>query len=241
MSKIIRCIIPARLGSTRLEKKILLPLDGKSMLQRVYEQAKCYPFFSSVTLAIDSDETRKVVEDFGAEFVMTDKSHANGTSRVIEAAKKIPCEADIWVNWQADEPFISNTMLDKLLFSIDDESVDIWTLKKKVKFCDANENVVKVVTDLNNNALYFSRHNIPFSKEPDLLFKHIGIYAYTNKALDLIEKMQVSPLERSEKLEQLTFMYNGLRVRVHETYIDSFGVDTLEDHEKAQDLINELS
>jgi 3-deoxy-manno-octulosonate cytidylyltransferase (CMP-KDO synthetase) len=241
MSKIIRCIIPARLGSTRLEKKILLPLDGKTMLQRVYESAKRYPFFTSVTIALESQETKEVVESFGGEYVMTSKEHRNGTSRLIEAVKTINKESDIWVNWQADEPFINNCIVDKLLFSIEDDSVDVWTLKKKVKFCDINENTVKVVTDQANNALYFSRHNIPFSKKAEFLFKHIGLYAYTNNALAQIKELEASPLEISESLEQLTFLYHGMRIRVHETYLDSFGVDTHEDHQKAQELINELS
>ena len=240
MSKVIRCLIPARLGSTRLEKKILLPLDGKSILQRVYESAIRYPFFSSVTIAIDSQETKKEIEKFGADYVMTSSSHQNGTSRIIQALQNKKFTADIWVNWQADEPFINNMMLDKLLYSVQEEGVDVWTLKKKVKFCDANEHMVKVVTDHKNNALYFSRHNIPYTKKSAFLYKHIGLYAYTDKALEQIKSMEKSPLEEAERLEQLTFLYHGLKVRVHETHLDSFGIDTQEDHERASSFIDEF-
>jgi 3-deoxy-manno-octulosonate cytidylyltransferase (CMP-KDO synthetase) len=235
----IACIIPARLLSKRFPRKILAPLLGKPLLQHVWEKAISVPLFDSVSIALDSPETAEIASKFGARFFMTSELCESGTARVIELQKKI--DADIFVNWQGDEPFIDSSMIEDLLQSCHLEGADVWTLKKKITSQDEtlSPHIVKVVTDSQGFALYFSRHPIPYARDdakPDY-FKHIGLYAYTRDALIRLSSLPPSPLEQSEKLEQLTFLYHGLKIRLHETKRESLGVDLPEHLDQASSFL----
>ena len=230
MKKII-CVIPARLQSTRLREKVLCLLAGKPLLQWVYEAAKRCQIFDRVVIAVDSKKVFDVAQGFGAEVFFTPESCASGTDRLIALKKAAKIEGEIFVNWQGDEPFLKEAMIEDLLQSIDDGS-DVWTLKKKILNLEevTDSHTVKVVTTTNGEALYFSR-------QPIGSFKHIGIYAYTADALDRIAKWPRSPLEIKESLEQLRFLENGLKIRVHTTEHECLGIDTPEDLARAEKLL----
>lgn len=230
--KKIACIIPARLHSTRFPGKVLQYLAGEPLLKRVYKAAKECSLFDSIMIAVDDQSTYDLASSFTKNIIYTSPTWNSGTDRLIEVYQSGKISADIWVNWQADEPFLEKQMLLELLSSIDTER-DIWTLKKKITNLDEikNINVTKVVTDNTGRAMYFSRHAIPYDsgKLPILYFKHIGIYAFSPKALDKISKTGPVPIEINEQLEQLRFLYHGLHIQVHETTRDSIGIDTPQD------------
>ena len=231
--KKIACVIPARLQSSRFPKKILAPLHGKPLIQWVWEAASKVSLFDSVTIAIDAEETRKIVEQFGASYRMTSPTCPNGTMRLCELVQKYPVEADIFVCWQGDEPFLHERMIQELLQTVEQDTADVWTLKKKITdlHLAASPHVTKVVTDQNGYALYFSRSLIPFHRDlPATGYeKHIGIYAYTREALEKISSLPMSALAEKEQLEMLNFLYHGLKIRVHETAHEGFGID-IPDH-----------
>lgn len=231
----IICVIPARLGSTRFPRKILALLADKPVVQWVYETAVKTNIFDEVIVAVDAEETANVVAEFGANWVMTSPNHQSGTDRLIEVMQSGVTQGDVWVNWQADEPLISQEMICSLLSTINDRTASIWTLKKKVSPDEANSpHVVKVVTDHLGRALYFSRALIPHSRDGDQsinYYKHIGLYAYSTDALKKIASLTPSFLEEQEKLEQLRFLENGLSIQVHETNKESIGID-LKEHLK---------
>lgn len=233
----IACIIPARLASSRFPKKIIAPLHGKPVIQWVWEAAKKVPFFDSVTIAIDSKETEDVVRQFGASYHMTSPECPNGTLRLCEVVSHGNLPGDVFVNWQGDEPFLHEAMIRELLQTAGEGDADIWTLKKRIDDLElaASPHICKVVTDCNGYALYFSRSLIPFHRDiaPTSYDKHIGIYAYSRSALEKIATLPISPLCEKEQLEMLNFMYHGLKVRVHETNYDGFGIDVPEHLEEA--------
>ena len=238
-SKKIVCIIPARLASTRFPRKVLSFLGKIPLLQRVYQAALSCSFFDEVVIAVDDIETLKLTSSFNAKAVMTSTLHQNGTERLIEVKNKHHIEADIYVNWQADEPFICSKMIEDLLQSCDEPS-DVWTLRKKIT--DHKEildpTVVKVIVNQQEQALYFSRSPIPFNRDKELdvnYYKHIGLYAYSSKALDEIQTFKSCEIEKAESLEQLRFLYHGLTIKVHETEYQTLGIDLpihLEEAEK---------
>ncbi|MFH1831956.1 MAG: 3-deoxy-manno-octulosonate cytidylyltransferase [bacterium] len=242
-NKKIACIIPARLASTRFPRKMLATILGKPLLEWVWIATQQVKHFDYVGFAIDSQETEAIIKKITPNYIMTSPECPSGTDRIIEVLNTNKIEADIWVNWQGDEPFISPAMIDTLLQSIDNPSNkpnQIWTLKKKI--CNENEipspNFAKVVCDINDNALYFSRSAIPFYREPlnspeKTYYKHVGIYAYTPQALKEIEQMAPSPLEDAEKLEQLRYIQNGLSIKIHETNEEVIGIDIPEHLEAA--------
>lgn len=238
----IACVIPARLKSTRFPRKMLASLAGKPLLQWVWEAAKEVPLFDTVAFAIDSPETASLIESFGGTYYMTSPECRSGTMRLAELQSSGKIKADIWVNWQGDEPFIHTAMIEDLLQSIDDGN-DIWTLKKKVSCLEGitSPHIAKVITDSRGCALYFSRSTIPFHRDiapkEDSFFKHIGIYAFTSDALVKISCLKPSFLEEAEQLEQLTFLYHGLKLRVHETEHDVFGIDLPEHLVKAEQVL----
>ena len=213
-----------------MPKKVLANLRGRPLLDWVFEAAMECDQFDHVTFAIDSEETAAVLEKIGASYVMTSEDCPSGTKRLIECALSTDIESDIWVNWQADEPFIQSAMIDELLQSDDG---DIWTLKREITDLEEldNPNVVKVVTDRFNHALYFSRSAIPHVRQVSgsPFYKHVGLYAFSQNAIDKIATHPVSDLEVSEGLEQLTFLYEGLKISVHETQFDTVGIDTHDD------------
>ncbi len=231
-NKKIICVIPARLKSTRFPGKVLALLGGKPLIQRTWEAASKIPFFDEIVLAIDSKEVALVAESIGARFVMTSEDCQNGTERLIEIQKRGLLEGDVWVNWQGDEPFLSLRAIKDLLQSCESSEVDIWTLKQELDSVRASDpSICKVVCDQKADALYFSRSPIPYVREggvPVKYFKHVGLYAYSDQALRKIAKMPPCEIESAEMLEQLRFLFNGLKIRVHETKENSIGIDLLE-------------
>lgn len=233
--KKIVCVIPARLGSTRLPRKMLAPLARKPLLQRTYEAASSVSCFDRVVLAVDCEELAEVGRKIGAEVHMTSSACESGTDRLVELQKRNEFEADIWINWQGDEPFITENVIGDLLQSID-QGGDIWTLKKKIQDVReiADPSVVKVICNSKGEALYFSRLPVPYNG--NLFFKHVGLYAFTDKALAQIGGYAPCDLERCEKLEQLRFLYHGQAIQIHETQHQIFGIDTKEDLAIAEEI-----
>ncbi len=236
----IACVIPARLKSTRFPRKILAPLHQKPLIQWVWEAANAVSIFDSVTVAVDADETADVVRSFGGKYMMTSEGCPSGTMRLCELLLQEKIDADIIVNWQGDEPFLHEQMIAELVQTAKTDGADIWTLKKKLKKPEdiASSHVVKVVTDSHGNALYFSRCPIPFHRDTQeaVYYKHVGIYAYTKRALQRLAHLPPSHLAEAEQLEQLNFLYHGMKIKVHETEFEGFGIDIPEHLETAHFL-----
>ena len=240
-------MIPARLESSSFPRKILALLDGKPLIQWVWEVAKKVSFFDRVLFAIDSEETASAIKEVGGECVMTAQHHPNGTQRLIELREKNVIEADIWVNWQADEPFLHEEIILDLLETCDCDGIDVWTVRKQIDSLDevTSPHVVKVVCDAQSRALYFSRSTIP-NYHPDLpdnekiYYKHCGLYAYSDAALEHIAGMPSSPLEEAEKLEQLRFLVHGLKVHVQLTKHEILGIDLPEHLAAAEERLLQL-
>ncbi len=234
----VTCVIPARLGSKRFPQKILAPLGDKPLIQWVYEAAKTVSLFDEIIIAVDAEETKAIVESFGGRAIMTSTHCQSGTDRIIELVKQEKIQGDILVNWQGDEPFISSSMIHTLLQTAREDDCSIWTLCKQIKG-ESSPHVVKVVVNHEGQALYFSRSSIPYFREPleKIYLKHIGLYAYTPNALKQIAALPPSPLEEAEQLEQIRFLQGGLKIKVHRTDQEVFGIDTPEDLEKAKLLL----
>lgn len=241
--KKITCVIPARLESKRLPRKVLAYLVDKPLLEWVWRSALQVKCFDAVIFAVDAQITADLVSTFGASWVMTSSSCVSGTDRLVELALNGSVQSDIWVNWQGDEPFIQEQMVMDLLQGIADDICSIWTLRKKITDVQhiIAPNVAKVVCDKSGNALYFSRSPIPFYRDQQLeqgvFYKHVGIYAYTTQALKKIQTIPYGDLEDAEKLEQLRFLEHGLQIRAYETSYEVMGIDTIEDLKKAEDKI----
>jgi len=238
MKKKIVCVIPARLASTRFPKKILAPLLNKPLLQWVWEAASKVTLFDEIVFAIDAQETADVLQSINAPYIMTPETCQSGTDRIIYLQTNKLIQADIWVGWQCDEPFITTQMIQALLKNTHDHTL-IWTLKKIIENPQeiTDPNTVKVVCDAYDNALYFSRAPIPYNQSGNntTYFKHIGIYAYTSIALKKIANLSQSPLEKIEKLEQLRFLQNNLTIKVNTTNRDVIGINTPHDLQIAQE------
>jgi 3-deoxy-manno-octulosonate cytidylyltransferase (CMP-KDO synthetase) len=235
-------IIPARHASTRFPAKPLADLDGKSMIRRVYEQAKKSTSLAKVIVATDHKEIFNHVIAFGGEVCMTSANHASGTDRCYEVFSKETTSFDYVINIQGDEPFIDPEQID-LLASLLDGKTELATLVKKIDSVEQlfNPNLVKAVINKNSEALYFSRSPIPYLRNMEqvewvthhLYYKHIGMYAYRNDILEKITRLEMSSLEKAESLEQLRWLENGYKIKVKETMIETMGIDTPEDLEKA--------
>ena len=235
MKKII--VIPARYESTRLPGKPLLEISGKSLIQLVYERASESRLKDGVIIATDDERIMDAARSFHAEAVMTGSSCKSGTDRVFEAVKER--DADLIVNLQGDEPFIRPDMIDLLFSVMENESLDVATLCTPI--ADDNEyadpNTVKVVLDKNGFALYFSRSPIPYLRDGNarpVLYKHIGVYAFRGNFLKQFVSMQKSRLEETESLEQLRILENGYKIKVLTTHYDGFGIDTMDDLQRAR-------
>ena len=242
-------IIPARYASTRFPGKPLAILGGKTVIQRVYEQA--VSVLDDAYVATDDERILQTVEAFGGRAVMTRSDHKSGTDRIEEAATKIGTTADVIINIQGDEPFIHPSQIETLCHLFDDPQTQIGTLGKRFESMEAveNPNSPKIVTDVKGFALYFSRSVIPFirGRQRDEWFgqypflKHLGIYAYRREVLAEITRLPQSPLELAESLEQLRWLQNGYRIRVGETDVETVGIDTPEDLQRAEQfLMNKL-
>ncbi|MDE5571322.1 MAG: 3-deoxy-manno-octulosonate cytidylyltransferase [Prevotella sp.] len=235
-------IIPARYASTRFPGKPLAILGGKTVIQRVYEQATSV--LQEAYVATDDERIFQTVEQFGGRAVMTRTDHKSGTDRIEEAAEKIGTDADIIINIQGDEPFIQQSQIETLMNLFDDPATQIGTLGKPFESIEAamNPNSPKIVTDLRGFALYFSRSVIPFvrgQQQSDWLqyfpyLKHLGLYAYRRDVLRQVTQLPQSPLELAESLEQLRWLENGYRIRVGLTNVETVGIDTPEDLQRAE-------
>lgn len=244
-------VIPARFASSRLMGKPLADIGGKSLLQHTYEGAKKSKLMDQIVIAVDDEQVAKIAKSFGAAVIMTPKECATGSDRIAIVAKEFP-RADIIVNIQGDEPFISGMMIDQaiepLLF---DPDVNVSTLAKLIDNIEElkSPSVVKVVFDYKNFALYFSRSPIPFVRDAENekeiferadFYKHVGLYVYRKEYLLRFTQLAPTDLERWEKLEQLRMLENGFKIKIVETEYDSFSVDTPEDLEKARKIYSKL-
>jgi len=234
------CVIPARLESTRLARKLLRSLAGKLLIQYAYENAKRAKKPAKVLIACDHEELMKAVQSFGGEAVLTSAYHQSGTERIAEVAEKYP--ADIYVNLQADEPLLHSSAIDDLISAFEVEpnlKMATACIRMREESDLQNPNVVKVVKNQKDEALYFSRSPIPHDREkaPADFFKHLGIYAYERNFLINIPKLAPSILEKRERLEQLRVLDNGFTIKVLETAYDSIGVDTEEDLKKVEKIL----
>jgi 3-deoxy-manno-octulosonate cytidylyltransferase (CMP-KDO synthetase) len=232
-------IIPARLASTRLARKVLREIAGQPMIARVYEAAKKSPLLADVIIATDSDEVMQFAQARGWKAQMTSDRHRSGTDRVYEVAQRVA--ADVYVNIQGDEPLARPEHLDALLGPMQDTKVMVSTIKTPCPPHDVdNPNAVKVVTGLNGRALYFSRSMIPFDRDRTgnvRYFKHLGFYAYRRAALERFCNLPESRLEAAERLEQLRFLDNGIDIYVAETPFNTVGVDTEEDLRRVEEMV----
>ena len=232
-------IIPARLGSTRLARKALREIAGKPMVGHVYEAARRCAGLAEVIVATDSDEILAVCKQHGWNARMTSADCRSGTDRVREVAQNMA--ADVYVNVQGDEPLARPEHIQAMLDLMRDPKVEVATVKTPCPPHDvANPNAVKVVTDLAGRALYFSRSTIPFDRDGSgetRYFKHLGFYAYRKPALDRFCALPESKLERSERLEQLRFLANGIAIHVAQVPFDTVGVDTEEDLQRVEKLL----
>jgi len=242
-------VIPARYDSQRLPGKVLLPICGKPMVQIVYERARLSPLFDELWVATDSELVRACCVENGIPVLMTAREHRSGTERILEVVEKLPADTrcnDLFVNIQADEPMLTAEHLRLLLEPFfaagnpgaaatagERAGVQVTTLKTPLDPAEAeNPNVVKVVTNLRGEAVYFSRAPIPYPRNPASglgFYKHLGLYAYTRAALERFRELPVSPLAETERLEQLRFLEHGIPIHVAETAADTIGVDTEDD------------
>lgn len=246
----IVAVIPARYASTRLPGKPLIDLNGKTMIQRVYEQTKKAKLVTNIVVATDHEKIAQVVRGFGGKVILTPKNIKSGSDRIAFTIKKLGL-GDIVVNIQGDEPLISPKMIDKAIEPlINDSTIKISTLVRKITQPEeiVNPNVVKVVLDNNNFAIYFSRSPIPFNRnEQDMkkwanvhvYYKHIGLYVFRKDFLLLFTSWKESSLEKAEHLEQLRIIENGYKIKASITKNNSISVDTVEDLKKVRSILKE--
>ncbi len=240
-------IIPARYASTRFPGKPLAVLGGKTVIQRVYEQVSSV--LDEVYVATDDQRIYDCVTGFGGRAVMTRADHKSGTDRIEEAVEKIRSSADVIINVQGDEPFIQPSQINILMSLFDDPDTQIGTLGKHFESIEAveNPNSPKIVTDNHGFALYFSRSIVPYIRGKERtdwfgeypFMKHLGIYAYRREVLREVTQLPQSSLEKAESLEQLRWLQNGYRIRVGLTDVETVGIDTPEDLQRAEEFLNQ--
>jgi len=235
-------VIPARLASTRLARKALREIAGKPLIGWVYEAVRPFPALDDVIIATDSDEIISVCQSHGWNAQMTSAAHRSGTERVHEISQSVA--ADVYLNIQGDEPMTRAEHIAGLIDVMQDPAVQVGTLMTAAAQADINNpSAVKVVADSAGRALYFSRATIPFDRDGagPKYFKHLGFYAYRKPALDRFVALPESVLERSERLEQLRFLENGIGIHVRETPYDTVGVDTEEDLRRVEEILGSRS
>jgi len=239
----VAAVIPARLGSTRMARKVLRPIAGRPMVEWVWRAAHASGLMDPVVVATDADEVAEVCRVRAIPVVMTSAACPSGSDRVREVARKI--DAEIYVNIQGDEPTLTPDFFPPLLTLFDRPDVEISTLSVKCPTEElTNPNAVKVVTALDGRALYFSRSTIPFDRDATGLAgyrKHLGIYAYRKHALARFASLPPSPLEKLERLEQLRLLENGINIYVADAPRDTIGVDTEEDLARAEAMLSRIS
>lgn len=237
-------VIPARYSSTRFEGKVLADILGKPMIQHVWERAKRAKTLDDLIIACDDERVASTARDFGAKVAMTSKGHTSGTDRISEVVN--PLDVKIVINIQGDEPLIHPMMIDSVARALlEDRSLSMATVMKKITdpLSINDPHVVKVVVDKNNFALFFSRAAIPClavnsEVESPVYYKHIGLYGYTKDFLFIYKNFPPSSLERTECLEQLRVLDEGLRIKVIETKYDTVGVDTPQDLERLKEFLS---
>ncbi|EKD53933.1 MAG: 3-deoxy-manno-octulosonate cytidylyltransferase [uncultured bacterium] len=234
----ILCVIPSRIASTRLKRKPLLPIQGKPMVQWVYENASRSKILTDVVVATDSEEIASVIREAGGKYVMTDENLRTGSDRVAAAAEHYP-DMDVIINLQGDEPFVKASMLEQLVAPyLQGESPDMTTLAypldMKTKYHEPG--AVKVITDLEGNALYFSRAPIPYFRTEGSapVYHHMGLYAFRRDFLMVYKNLPQTPLEKIESLEQLRALEHGYKIRVCLTEQRTLEINTPEEYELAQ-------
>lgn len=240
-------IIPARYASTRFPGKPLAMLGGKPVIQRVYEQA--ISVLGEAYVATDDERIFHTVTDFGGKAVMTRTDHKSGTDRIEEAVEKLATDADVIINIQGDEPFVQASQLQALMQLFDDPETQIGTLGKPFENMEAvdNPNSPKIVCDRRGFALYFSRSVIPHVRGKERAewiehfpyLKHLGLYAYRREVLREVTQLPQTPLELAESLEQLRWLENGYRIRVGLTDVETVGIDTPADLERAEEFLRQ--
>ncbi len=232
-------VIPARLASTRLPRKVLREVAGLPLVVRVFRSARRAPALSDLVVATDSEEVLSMCRDHDVPAMMTAADHASGTDRLWEVSRSRV--ADVYVNIQGDEPLVSPGHIAGLVGPFADSAVQVTTLKIRATPEEvATRTANKVVTDARGNALYFSRLPIPFDRDGHgevVYWKHVGLYAYRRAVLEAFHALPRSPLERAENLEQLRLLENGIPIRVVETDEPTIGVDTEEDLRAVEALL----
>ena len=231
-------LIPARYASTRFPGKPLVDIAGKSMIQRVFEQAKKCRHLDEVVVATDDERILNHVLEFGGNAIMTSTEHQSGTDRCAEVSLLYP-EFDVVINIQGDEPFIDPEQISKVISCFDSPDTQLATLIKKIGSEQElfNPNSPKVIINKNSEAIYFSRLPLPYIRGQEqenwlqlfTFFKHIGIYGYRADILQQVTKLPVSSLEKAESLEQLRWIENGYKIKVAETDLETYAIDTPED------------
>jgi 3-deoxy-manno-octulosonate cytidylyltransferase (CMP-KDO synthetase) len=234
----ILCVIPSRISSTRIQRKPLLPVQGKPMVQWVYENASRCKVLSKIVVATDSHEIADLITSIGGHAEMTDPNIQTGSDRAAVIAEQFP-DMDVVINLQGDEPFIKPKMLEQLVAPyLAGETPEMTTLAypldMKTKYHEAGS--VKVITDLKGNALYFSRAPIPYfrTQEPAPVYNHMGLYAFRRDFLMLYKNLPQTPLEKTESLEQLRVLEHGFKIRVCLTEEKTLEINTQEEYELAQ-------
>jgi len=234
----VLAVIPARLASTRLPRKMLREIAGVPLIARVYEGVRRCTALDQVVVGTDSEEILRYCEGRGFAVRMTSSAHRSGTERVHEISTAVA--ADVYLNVQGDEPLTRPEHIDSLIAVMRNPAVEVGTLKTSAPAVDVdNPSAVKVVTDSTGRALYFSRATIPHDRDGvhPAYYKHLGFYGYRKPALDKFVRWPESSLERSERLEQLRFLENGVSIYVAETPFDTVGVDTEEDVRRVEEML----
>ena len=236
----ILCVIPSRINSTRLPRKPLLPIQGKPMIQWVYENASRCKLLTDVVVATDSEEIAAIIKNIGGKYLLTDPNLQTGSDRVAAVAEHYP-NADVVINLQGDEPFIQPYMLETLVSPyLAGETPDMTTLAYPLDMEKFNDpGTVKVITDTRGNALYFSRSPIPYFRVPGVapVYNHMGLYAFRRDFLLEYTKLPQTPLEKTEALEQLRALEHGFNIRVCLTENKTLEINTQEEYERAQEFV----
>ena len=239
----VSALIPARLNSTRLEKKLIKNLDGIPVIVRTYQNICSTKLFDEVVVVTDSDEIINVLKEFDIKFLKSKEDHNTGTDRIAEFSKKF--KSDIIINVQGDEPFVLKEDLSKIInkFKNDIENkINVISLMTKLISVEEinNPNNVKVVVDKNNNSLMFSRSIIPYKRVENNVnyFKHIGIYAFRNSFLNKFKKFKQTNLELTEMIEALRIIEHGYKIHMIEIDHEQISIDTIEDFNKAKSMLN---
>ena len=233
---IIVAAIPARYAATRFPGKLMQMLGNKTIIRHVYDNTVSTGLFNDVFVVTDSDIIYKEIKDSGGKVIMSKKEHESGSDRIAEAIAEM--NIDVIINVQGDEPFIKKEPLEKLVRLFNDDNIQVASLMRKISKEEAlNPNNVKVVTDRSGYALYFSRSIVPYQRDGKTnaeYFLHVGVYAYKKDALINFTKLPQSSLEKIEKLEQLRYLENDIKIKMAETDYNNIAIDTPEDLERAK-------